>query len=112
MIFKKNFPSRRISGLWSIVDFWEYIEQLYKNDLHDPNNHNGVITHLQPDILDYKVNWALEIITTNRASGGDEMPVELFHILKDDAMKAYCAAPNMPANLENSAVAKGLEKVS
>ena len=65
----------------------EYTEELYKKDLHDPENHNGVITHLQPDILDCKVNWALEIITTNRASGGDGI-VELFQILKDDAVKA------------------------
>ena len=65
----------------------EYTEILYKKDLHDPDNHNGVITHLEPDILEYEVKWALETITTNKASGGDEIPVELFQILKDDAVK-------------------------
>ena len=64
----------------------EYIE-LYKKDLHDPGNHNGVITHLEPDILECEVKWALESITMNKASGGDEIPVELFQILKDDAVK-------------------------
>ena len=76
------------------------------------DNHNGVITHLEPDILECVVKWALESITTNKASGGDGIPVELFQILKDDAVKADDAALNMPANLENSAVATGLEKVS
>ena len=65
----------------------EYTEELYKNDLHDPDNHNGVITHLQPDILECKVKWALGGITTNKASGGDGFPVELFQILKDGAVK-------------------------
>ena len=64
----------------------EYIE-LYKKDLYDPDNHNGVITHLEPDILECKVKWALVSITTNKASGGDGIPVELFQILKDDAVK-------------------------
>ena len=62
-------------------------EELYKKDLHDPDNHNGVITHLQPDILECEVKWALESITTNKASGGDGIPTELFQILKDDAVK-------------------------
>ena len=65
----------------------EYTEELYKKDLHDPDNHNGVITHLEPDILECEVKWALESITTNKASGGDGIPVELFQILKDDAVK-------------------------
>ena len=65
----------------------EYTEELYKKDLHDPNNHLGVITYLEPDILEYEVKWALGSITTNKASGGDRIPVELFHILKDDAVK-------------------------
>jgi len=65
----------------------EYTEQLYKNDLHDPDNHDGVIAHLEPDILECEVKWALGSITTNKASGGDEIPVELFQILKDDAVK-------------------------
>ena len=67
---------------------WQvYTEELYKKDLHDPDNHDGVITHLQPDILECEVKWALESITTNKASGGDGIPVELFQILKDDAVK-------------------------
>ena len=71
---------------------------------NDPDNHDGVITHLEQDILECEVKGALGSITTNKASGGDGIPVELFQILKDDAL-------NMPANLENSAVATGLEKV-
>ena len=65
----------------------EYTEELYKKDLHDPDNHDGVITHLQPDYLECEVKWALGSITTNTASGGDGIPVELFQILKDDAVK-------------------------
>ena len=65
----------------------EYMEELYKNDLHDPDNHDGVITHLEPDILECEVKWALESITTNKASGGDGIPGELFQILKADAVK-------------------------
>ena len=64
----------------------EYTEELYKKDLHDPDNHDGVITHLEPDILECEVKWALERITTNKASGGDGIPVELFQILKEDAV--------------------------
>ncbi|MFW2003638.1 hypothetical protein, partial [Acinetobacter ursingii] len=63
-----------------------YTEELYKKDLHNPDNHNGVITHLEPDILECEVKWALESITMNKASGGDGIPVELFQILKDDAV--------------------------
>ena len=65
----------------------EYTEELYKKYLHDPDNHDGVITHLEPDILECEVKWALESIITNKASGGDGIPVELFQILKDDAVK-------------------------
>ena len=65
----------------------EYTEELYKKDLHDPDNHDGVVTHLEPDILECEVKWALESITMNKASGGDGIPVELFQILKDDAVK-------------------------
>ena len=65
----------------------EYTEELYKKDLHDPDNHDGVITHLEPDILECKVKWALESITTHKASGGDGIPLELFQILQDDAVK-------------------------
>ena len=74
---------------------------MYKKGLNDPENHNGVITHLVPDTLGCEVNWALGNITMNKASGGDGIPVELFQI-----------ALSMSANLENSAVATGLEKVS
>ena len=65
----------------------EYTEELYKNDLHNQDNHGGVITHLEPDILECEVKWVLESITTNKASGGDGIPVEPFQILKDDAVK-------------------------
>ena len=65
----------------------EYTEELYKKDLHDPDNYNGEITHLEPDILKCEVKWALGSITMNNASGGDGIPVELFQILKDDAVK-------------------------
>ena len=64
----------------------EHTEELYKKDLHDPDNHDGVITHLEPDILECKVKWALGSITTNKASRVDGTPVELFQILKDDAV--------------------------
>ena len=87
----------------------EYTEEVYQEDFHDPDNHDGVITQLEPDILECEVKWALGSITTNKASGGDRIPVELFQILKDDAVKVLL---NMLANLENSAVATGLEKVS
>ena len=80
------FPS--LSEAESIKKKWqEYTEELYKKDLHDKDNHDGVITHLEPDILGCEVKWALESITTNKASGGDGIPVELFQILKDDAVK-------------------------
>ena len=80
-----------------------------KKDLHDSDNHDGVITHLKPDILECEVKWALGSITTNKASGGDGIPVELFQILKDDAVKV---CTQYTSKLENSAVATGLKKVS
>ena len=86
------------------------MEELYKKDLHDPDNHDNVITNLEPDILGCEVRWALESITTNKARGGDGIQIELFQMLKDDAMKVLHL--NMPANLEISAVTTGLEKVS
>ena len=86
----------------------EYTEELYKKGLHDPDNHDGVITHINPDILECTVKWALGNITTNKANG-DEIPIELFQILKDGAVNVLHS--NMPANLQNSAVATGLEKV-
>ena len=66
---------------------WQKYTELYKKDLHDPDNHDGVITYLEPNILECEVKWALGSITTNKASGGDRIPVELFQILKDDAVK-------------------------
>ena len=87
----------------------EYTEELYKKDLHNPDNHNGVITHLDPDILECEVRWALESITTSKASGGDGIPVELFQILKDDAVEVL---HSICQQIWNSAVATGLEKVS
>ena len=89
---------------------WQkYTEELYKKDLHDPDNHDGVITHLEPDILECEVKWALECITTNKASGGDGIPVELFQILKDDALKVL---HSICQQIWKTAVATGLEKVS
>ena len=77
-----------LTGAEDIKKRWqEYTEELYKKDLHDPVNHDGVITHLEPDILECEVKWALESITTNKASGGNGIPVELFQILKYDAVK-------------------------
>ena len=66
---------------------WQECKELYKKDLHDPDNHNGVISHLEPDILEYEVKWALGSITTNKPSGSDGIPVELFQILKDYVVK-------------------------
>ena len=66
---------------------WQEYTEVYNKDLHDPKNHEGVITHLEPDILECKVKWAVGSITMNKASGGDGIPVELFQILKDDAVK-------------------------
>ena len=86
----------------------EDTEELYKKYLHDSHNHDGVISHLEPDILECKVKWALGSITTNKASGGGGIPAELFQILKDDSVKVL---HSMPTNLETSAVATGLEKV-
>ena len=86
-----------------------YTEELHKKGLNDPDKHDGIVTHLEPDILECEVKCALERITTNKTSGPDGIPVELFQILKDDAVKVLHL--NMPANLENSAVATGLEKI-
>ena len=88
----------------------EYTEELYKTDLHDPDNHNAVFTHLELDILKCEVKWVLGSIIMNKASGGDGIPVELFQILKDDAVKVLHSKCH--ANLENSTLATGLEKVS
>ena len=84
----KDRNDRDLTGAEDIKKRWqEYSEELYKKDLHDPDNHDSVITHLEPDILECEVKWALGSITMNKASGGDGIPVELFQILKDDAVK-------------------------
>ena len=84
----KDGNGRDLTEAEDIKKRWqEYTEEVYKKDLHDPDNHVGVIIHLEPDILECEVKWALESITTNKASGGDGIPVELFQILKDDAVK-------------------------
>ena len=98
----KDRNSRDLTEAEDIKKRWqEYTEELYKQDLHDPDNHDGVITHLEPDMLECEVKWALESITTNKASGDDRFPAEIFRILKYDAVKVL-----------HSAVAKGLGKVS
>ena len=84
----KDRNGRDLTEAEDIKKRWqEYTEELYRKDLHDPDNHDGVITHLEPDILECEVKWALGSITTNKASGDDGIPVELFQILKDDAVK-------------------------
>ena len=96
-------------GLTEVEDInkrWQEYTELYKKDLQDPVNHNGVITYLEPEILECKVKWALGSIMTNRASGGDGIP-ELFQILKEDTVKVIYAS-----KFENSALATGLEKTN
>ena len=84
----KDRNGRDLTEAEAIQKTWQkYTEELYKKDLHDQDNHNGVIIHLEPDILECEVKWALRSITMNKASGGDGIPVELFQILKDDAGK-------------------------
>ena len=84
----KDRNGRDLTEAEDIKKRWqEYTEELYKKDLHNPDNHDGVITHLEPDILKGEVKWALGSITTNKVSGSDVIPVELFQILKDDAVK-------------------------
>ena len=84
----KERNGRDLTEAEDIKKRWqEHTEELYKKDLHDPDNHDGVITHLQPDILECEVKWAVGSITTNKASGGDGIPIELFQILNDDAVK-------------------------
>ena len=88
----KGRNSRDLTEAEYIRKMWqEYTEELYKKDLHDPDNHDSVITHLEPDILECEVKWALESITMNKASGGDGKPADLFQILKDDAVKSNIA---------------------
>ena len=88
---------------------WQEYTELYKKDLHDPDNHDGVITHLEPDILECEVKWALGSITKNKASGSDGIPVELFQILKDDAVKVL---HSICQQIWKTAVVTGLEEVS
>ena len=84
----KDRNGRDLTGAEEIEKRWqEYTEELYKKELHNQDNHNGVIIHLEPDILECEVKWALENITTNKASGGDGIPIELFQFLEDDAVK-------------------------
>ena len=107
----KDRNGRDLTEAEDIKKRWqEYTEELYKKELHDPDNHDGVITHLEPDILECEVKWALESIAMSKASGGDGIPVELFQILKDDAVKVLHSI--CQEILENSAVVTGLENVS
>ena len=82
-----SLPGFSVHGIFQARVLEWVAKELYKKDLHDPDNHNGVTTHLESDILEYEVKWALGSITMNKASGGDRIPVELFQILKDDAVK-------------------------
>ena len=88
----------------------EYTEEVYKNDLHDPDNHDGMITNLEPDILKCKLQWAFGSISTNKANGGDRISVKLFQILKDDALKVLYSTGQQI--WENSAMATGLKKAN
>ena len=81
----KDGNGRDLTEVEDIKKSWQEYTELYKNDLHDQDNHDGVITHLEPDILECEIKWALESINMNKASGGDRIPVELFQILKGDA---------------------------
>ena len=106
----KNRNGKNLTEAEEIKKRWqEYTKELYKKGLNELDNCNGVVTHLEPDILDCEVKWTLGSITINKDSGGNGIQAELFHILKGCCESA---AFNMPTNLENSAVATGLEKVS
>ena len=106
----KNRNGRDLIEAEDIKKRWqECTEELYKKDLQDPDNHDDVITHLEPDILECEIKWALGSIITNKVSGGDGIPVELFQILDDDTVKVL---HSINREIWNSAVATGLEKVS
>ena len=106
----KDINGMDLTEAEDIKNRWqEYTEELYEKDLHDPDNHDGVITHLEPDILECKVKWALGSITTNKASRGNGIPVELLQIIKDDAVKVL---HSICQQIWKTAVATGLEKVS
>ena len=90
----KDRNSTDLTETEDIKKRWQkYMKELYKKDVHDPDNHDGVITHLEPDILECEVKWALGSLTENKASGSDGIPVELFQILKDDAVKVLHSIP-------------------
>ena len=112
MVSIKDRNGMDLTEAEDIKKWQEYTKELYKKDLHNPDNHDGLITHthLEPDTLECEVNWALESITTNKASGGDGIPVELFQILKDDAVKVLHSICQQI--WKTQAVATGLGKVS
>ena len=98
----KDRNSMDLTEIEAIKKRWqEYTEELYKKDLYDPDNHNGVITHLVPDILECEVKWALGSITTNKASTGDRIPGELFKILKEDVVKALHSSSLVAQSVKN-----------
>ena len=108
----KDRNDKNLTEAEDIKKRWqEYMKQLYKRDLDDPDNHGSVVAHLEPDILNCEVKWVLGSITTNKISGDDGIPAELFQILKNNAMKEPANWLKMPANWENSAVATGLKKI-
>ena len=108
---KQDRNSKNLTEVEEIKKWQEYTEEVYKKGLNDADNHDGVVTHIELGNLECEVKWALGSITTNKARGGDGIPIDLLKILKDGAVKES-AALNMPANLENSAVGTGLQKVS
>ena len=90
MVLIKDRNGKDLKEAEEIKKRWqEYTEELYKKDLHNPDNHDDVITHLEPDILEYEVKWNLGSTSMNKVSGGDRIPVELFQILKDDAVNVW-----------------------
>ena len=106
----KDRNGRDLTEAEDIKKRWQDTEGLYKKNLHDPDNHDNIITHLEPDILECEVKWTLGSITTNKTSGGNGILVELFQILKDDAVKVLHSVL-LTANLEISAMATGLENI-
>ena len=106
---KKDRNGMGLTEAEDIKKKWQEYTELYKKDLHDQDNHDGVITHLEPDILECEFKWVLESINTSKASGGDGIPVELFQILKDDAVKVL---HSICQQIWKTAVATGLEKVN
>ena len=105
----KDRNSKDLTGTEEIKKRWQEYTELYKKDLHDPDNHDGMVIHLEPDILEGEVKWALGSITMNKASGGDGIPAKLFKILE---IMLWKCCTQYASKLENSAVATGQEKVS